>query len=176
MTTMHDRLRAAPRPVLVDVWAPWCRPCRAMAPVLERVQQEYAGRVDVLKLNADDDPDAVRALGVLGIPTLIVFRGGREVARRTGAPPAETIRALFEAALSPEPTARIGLAPAERLLRLGAAAALFGLGVLNGPAWVLVAVSALLAFSAVYDRCPLWQAVWPRVAQALRLPRARQGA
>lgn len=171
MTMTLDRLRAASRPVMVEMWAPWCGPCRAMAPVVERLAQEYAGRVEVLKVNADGEPEAARALGVLGIPTLIVFREGRETARHTGAASAEVIRALFEAALSPGTVPARSLASGDRVLRLGAAAGLFGLGLLNGPAWPLILASAVVAFSAVYDRCPLWQALWPRVARALRIQR-----
>lgn len=168
MTNFQERVGAAARPVVVEVWAPWCGPCRSMAPALERVSQAYAGRVDLLKLNADEDPQAVRALGVFGVPTLLVFRQGREIARRTGALPADGLAALFEAGLSTDPAPILGPARSERVLRLGAAALLFGMGVLSGPAWLLVGAAGVVAFSAVYDRCPLWRALGPRLAQLWR--------
>lgn len=74
-------------PVLVDIWAPWCGPCRAVAPILEQVGREHAGRLLVVKLNSDEHQDVASRLGVQGIPTFIVYANGREAARQSGAMP-----------------------------------------------------------------------------------------
>jgi len=71
-------------PVLVDFWAVWCGPCRMIAPTVDAVAQEFAGRAKVLKLNVDDSPDIAGRYGVQSIPTLILFKGGQPVDRLVG--------------------------------------------------------------------------------------------
>ena len=73
------------RPVLVDFWAVWCAPCRALAPTVEAVAEKYAGSATVVKLNVDDNPAVSQRFGIKGIPTLILFKNGKEEERVVGA-------------------------------------------------------------------------------------------
>ena len=82
---MERALRHSTVPVLVDFWAPWCGPCRTIAPAVEEIAHRHAGRLLVLEVNSDENQDASGRYGVRGIPTLIVFRNGRETDRQVGA-------------------------------------------------------------------------------------------
>ena len=78
-------------PVLVDLWAPWCGPCRVVAPAVEEAARVHAGRLKVVKVNVDDAPTVSHRFGVQGVPTLLVLRDGRTVTRRVGALPADQL-------------------------------------------------------------------------------------
>ena len=92
-------VRAAGRPVIVDFWAPWCGPCRMVAPELQRVAASNAGRYLVVKVNTDALPELGERFAIRSIPTMAVFAGGREVARTAGARPAAEIEAFVRQSL-----------------------------------------------------------------------------
>ena len=86
----------AGKPVLVDFWAEWCAPCRMLAPTVNAVAEHYGASADVVKLNVDDNPSTAQRYGIKGIPTLILFREGKEVERVVGATSKESIMRMIE--------------------------------------------------------------------------------
>ena len=88
-------------PVLVDFWAAWCGPCRMMTPVVEAVAQKFAGTAKVFKLNVDENPSVTQRFGIKGIPTMIVFKGGKEAERLVGATNEGAVTHIIEEQLNP---------------------------------------------------------------------------
>ncbi|MDB4970602.1 MAG: trxA [Myxococcales bacterium] len=86
-------------PVLIDFWAPWCGPCRAIAPVVEQLAKEYAGKVRMVKVNIDDNPRVPTQYDVRSIPTLLLFKEGKVVGQIVGAVPKPKIEELVKKAL-----------------------------------------------------------------------------
>ncbi|HIU34809.1 MAG TPA: thioredoxin [Candidatus Pullichristensenella excrementigallinarum] len=82
--------------ILVDFWAPWCGPCRMVAPVLEQLAGEYAGKVKIGKINIDENPETAAQYGVSSIPTMILFREGKEIARSIGALPKPALKEFLD--------------------------------------------------------------------------------
>jgi len=86
-STFESDVLKSTKPVLVDYWAEWCGPCRQVAPVLEEIATEYASKIEIVKLNVDQNPEVVRTYGIMNIPTLTVFKDGQVVKEIVGAKP-----------------------------------------------------------------------------------------
>lgn len=124
----HDLINKANVPVVVDFWAPWCGPCKITKPILEKIAEEFKGKVEFLQVNADESQELLGEYGVRGIPTLIAFRGGTEVTRMIGAKPANQFHALFKSLADGTPMKRPGVSWGSVLLRLVAGGVFLYLG------------------------------------------------
>jgi thioredoxin 1 len=83
-------------PVLVDYWAEWCGPCKMIAPILDEMSKDYGGRLQIAKMNVDDNREVPAKFGIRGIPTLMIFKGGQKVAEITGARPKRELTAFVD--------------------------------------------------------------------------------
>ena len=97
--SFEEEVLQSEKPVLIDYWAEWCGPCKMIAPALEEIAGEYSDRLKVVKLNIDDNPQTPPKYGIRGIPTLMVFKGGRVEATKVGAASKAQLTAFIEESL-----------------------------------------------------------------------------
>ncbi|MFN3970058.1 MAG: thioredoxin [Gemmobacter sp.] len=97
--TFDKEVRQSDIPVVVDFWAEWCGPCRQIGPALEELATEYAGRVKIVKVNVDENPDSPAQLGVRGIPALFLFKDGQVVSNKVGAAPKAALASWIGSAI-----------------------------------------------------------------------------
>ena len=98
--TFNADVLKSDKPVLVDMWAAWCAPCIAMEPAIEAVAKEFEGKVQVAKLNVDENPEIAQRLGVMSIPTMMMFKNGQPVNRLVGLSTKERLAGAVSAALA----------------------------------------------------------------------------
>ena len=92
----NEEVMEAEQPVLIDFWAPWCGPCRMVAPIIEQLATEYAGKVKVGKVNVDEEPELAQAFHVMSIPTIVLMKDGKVVKQTIGAKPKAELEAMIE--------------------------------------------------------------------------------
>jgi thioredoxin 1 len=100
-TTWDSEVGKAQGLVLVDFWAVWCGPCQVLAPIVDELATEYNGKLKVMKLNTDDNPDVAGRYGIMSIPTLLFFKGGQPVEKVVGAVPKKVLKDAIDKLLTP---------------------------------------------------------------------------
>lgn len=94
--TFDQEVKQADLPVVVDFWAEWCGPCKQIGPALEELSEEYNGRIKIVKVNVDENPNSPAQLGVRGIPALFLFKNGEVVSNKTGAAPKSSLESWIK--------------------------------------------------------------------------------
>jgi thioredoxin 1 len=153
----QQKISESNKPVIIDFWATWCGPCMMTKPILDKLGKEYADKVEFMPINADESREVLEQFHVMGIPTVITLRDGKEVGRVTGAQNEANYRAMFDA-LAEGREVKVPLTQFDRMLRLGAGALFVMVGI-STHNWLVAGIGGVIAFMRIYDRCPIWNAL-----------------
>lgn len=137
-----------------------------MSPNVEKLNTKLGKTIDIWKLNADEHTALMQSLGIFGIPTLLIYKAGEEVSRHSGALSLHALETRVRANLDPSTKLQIeicGPSRIDRLLRFGSGAVIVAYGWFSGPIWLLIGIGIVIAFTSIYDRCPIWQLVSARI-------------
>lgn len=142
----HQLITSSKLPLIVDFWAPWCGPCKITKPILEKIADEFSGKVKFVQINADESQELLKELRILGIPTILAFREGKEAARVVGAKPASQFYDLFNSLAVGKPIKASRSSWISFLLRFVAGAAFLYLGY-QGNDPIFYALGGIVVFS-----------------------------
>lgn len=155
-----DELLAAEKmPLVVEFWAEWCGPCRSMEPGLKKAADENQEKVKLVRINVDENPEIASAMKIYGIPSMVAFKNGKELFRKTGMQNYDALNSFFVDAANGVTDRKTGVSPINRAIRLMIGFFLLVTGLLLGTNWIMIAAGALFLLWAVHDRCPVISAV-----------------
>ncbi|MGV8026564.1 MAG: thioredoxin [Anaerolineaceae bacterium] len=156
-TEFENLISETKKPIIIDFWATWCKPCQIAKPILEKVATDFNGTVTFMQIDADESHDVLSQYHIMSIPTVISFHDGKPLFRVTGVQSEGAYRAMFESAASGAEF-KLPMAPLDRTIRLFGGAAIIIAGISNST-WYLIVLGAFIAFLGIYDRCPIWAAI-----------------
>lgn len=157
--TYNQKIERQTRPLVVEFSAAWCGPCKAMAAPLSAMAGKYQGKVDLLKIDVDKNPEIAQSLKIMAVPTIMGYSGGKLVFRKTGYQSTAAIDQFFNDLAQGKTGRKTGVPLLSRIVRLVAGTALILWGLSHELSILLIIAGGLVAFSAIYDRCPIYRAV-----------------